>query len=974
MEKLFLVDAYAQIFRAYYAFAGRPMRNREGLNTSPIFGFTKFLRDIIINERPHYLGVAFDPKGGNFRNRLFPDYKANRSETPEDIIAAVPHIKDILRAMRIPILEVPDYEADDVIGTLSHKAAAEGLDVYMVTPDKDFGQLVTPNVRIYKQRKGGEGVEIVGPAEIKEHYGFDDPRKVIDILALWGDASDNIPGVKGVGEKGAIKLVNEVGTVEEILSNLDKLKGKQRENVEAGAEQLRLSKVLATIALDAPIDFVPTELAMCAPDCEALKEIYRKLDFNMFLREMELSAHSPFNGLVCPEASAVKGNCEERGGVGASVAQPVVPPAPVAVDLFGNPIPQPKVTTSAPTPVAEPALGGGFDLFSQAAPLYQTIDTTEHTYTTLDTPQAAAEVVARLVKAPLVAFDTETSGLDYHTDHIVGVGLSATPHEAYYVPMSVDNRAEMLEALRPLLENDGVEKVGQNIKFDLLMLRREGVEVRGKLWDTMIMHYLIDPESRHGMNHLAQTLLGYQPIEIESLIGRGASQLTMDRVSVDQVAPYCSEDADITLQLYHTLLSKLREAGAEELYNTIEEPLIRTLADMEWEGVKVDTALLADYGRELGVQLATLEGEIRDLAGMPGLNVNSSRQLGVALFEVLKIDAKPKRTKTKQYSTEEEYLQFLSDRHPIVPKILEYRGIKKLLSTYVEALPELVNPATGRIHTSYNQAVTATGRLSSTNPNLQNIPVRDELGKRIREAFVATDDDHILLAADYSQVELRLMAHMSGDEAMIEAFRSGEDIHRDTASRLFHVAPSEVTSDQRRKAKTANFGIIYGISAFGLRQRMGNDSMSMAEAKAIIEGYFSSYPGVKAYIDNTITEAKNNGFVQTIFGRKRYLPDINSGNANVRSLAERNAINAPLQGSAADIIKIAMAEVARRFRSEGLRSKMILQVHDELIIDTLKSEQAQVTNILREAMEGAAKLNVPLIVDIGEGDNWLAAH
>ena len=950
------------------------MRNREGLNTSPIFGFTKFLRDIIINERPHYLGVAFDPKGGNFRNRLFPDYKANRSETPEDIIAAVPHIKDILRAMRIPILEVPDYEADDVIGTLSHKAAAEGLDVYMVTPDKDFGQLVTPNVRIYKQRKGGEGVEIVGPAEIKEHYGFDDPRKVIDILALWGDASDNIPGVKGVGEKGAIKLVNEVGTVEEILSNLDKLKGKQRENVEAGAEQLRLSKVLATIALDAPIDFVPTELAMCAPDCEALKEIYRKLDFNMFLREMELSAHSPFNGLVCPEASAVKGNCEERGGVGASVAQPVVPPAPVAVDLFGNPIPQPKVTTSAPTPVAEPALGGGFDLFSQAAPLYQTIDTTEHTYTTLDTPQAAAEVVARLVKAPLVAFDTETSGLDYHTDHIVGVGLSATPHEAYYVPMSVDNRAEMLEALRPLLENDGVEKVGQNIKFDLLMLRREGVEVRGKLWDTMIMHYLIDPESRHGMNHLAQTLLGYQPIEIESLIGRGASQLTMDRVSVDQVAPYCSEDADITLQLYHTLLSKLREAGAEELYNTIEEPLIRTLADMEWEGVKVDTALLADYGRELGVQLATLEGEIRDLAGMPGLNVNSSRQLGVALFEVLKIDAKPKRTKTKQYSTEEEYLQFLSDRHPIVPKILEYRGIKKLLSTYVEALPELVNPATGRIHTSYNQAVTATGRLSSTNPNLQNIPVRDELGKRIREAFVATDDDHILLAADYSQVELRLMAHMSGDEAMIEAFRSGEDIHRDTASRLFHVAPSEVTSDQRRKAKTANFGIIYGISAFGLRQRMGNDSMSMAEAKAIIEGYFSSYPGVKAYIDNTITEAKNNGFVQTIFGRKRYLPDINSGNANVRSLAERNAINAPLQGSAADIIKIAMAEVARRFRSEGLRSKMILQVHDELIIDTLKSEQAQVTNILREAMEGAAKLNVPLIVDIGEGDNWLAAH
>ncbi len=972
MEKLFLVDAYAQIFRAYYAFAGRPMRSREGLNTSPIFGFTKFLRDIIINERPHYLGVAFDPKGGNFRNRLFPDYKANRSETPEDIIAAVPYIKEILRAMRIPILEVPDYEADDVIGTLSHKAAARGLDVYMVTPDKDFGQLVTPSVRIYKQRKGGEGVEIIGPAEIKEHYGFDDPRKVIDILALWGDASDNIPGVKGVGEKGAIKLVNEFGTVEEILADTGRLKGKQRENVEAGAEQLRLSKVLATIALDAPIDFVPSELAMCAPDCEALKEIYRKLDFNMFLREMELSAHSPFNGLVCPEATAFKeANCVERAGNGGVEA--ATPAVPSATDLFGNPIEAPKQSAPASTTSSDSSLGGGFDLFSQNTPLYNTIDTVKHTYTIVSTPAEVAVLVEQLLKAERVSFDTETSGLDYHSDHIVGIGLAATPHTAYYVPMGPDNRAEVLAALRPLLESEAVEKVGQNIKFDLLMLRREGVEVRGKLWDTMIMHYLINPESRHGMNHLAQTLLGYQPIEIESLIGRGANQLTMDRVAVEKVAPYCAEDADITLQLYETLLPQLREAGAEELYNTIEEPLIGTLADMEWEGVKVDVVQLADYGRELNVQLAELESDIRTLAGMPALNVNSSRQLGVALFEVLKIDSKPKRTKTKQYSTEEEYLQFLSERHPIVPKILEYRGIKKLLSTYVEALPALVNPATGRIHTSYNQAVTATGRLSSTNPNLQNIPVRDELGKRIREAFVASDDNHTLLAADYSQVELRLMAHMSGDEAMIEAFRSGEDIHRDTASRLFHVAPNDVTSDQRRKAKTANFGIIYGISAFGLRQRMGGD-MSMGEAKAIIDGYFASYPRVKEYIDNTIAEAKNNGFVQTICGRKRYLPDITSANANVRSLAERNAINAPLQGSAADIIKIAMAEVARRFREEGLRSKMILQVHDELIVDAVLSEKAQVEKILREAMEGAATLRVPLVVDIGEGASWLEAH
>ena len=969
MEKLFLVDAYAQIFRAYYAFAGRPMRNREGLNTSPIFGFTKFLRDIIINERPHYLGVAFDPKGGNFRNQLFPDYKANRSETPEDIIAAVPYIKEILKAMRIPILEVAGYEADDVIGTLSHKAAAAGYDVYMVTPDKDFGQLVGPTVRIYKQRKGGEGVEIVGPAEIKGHYGFDDPRKVIDILALWGDASDNIPGVKGVGEKGAIKLVNEFGTVEEILADTTRLKGKQRENVEAGAEQLRLSKVLATISLDAPIEFVPSELAMCAPDCEALRDIYRRLDFNMFLREMELSAHSPFNGMVCPEASAV-------GRVEPATVEPpqsAQPSQPVATDLFGNPIEAPKQPAPASATPLDSSLGGDFDLFSQATPLYQTIDTVEHSYTLVDTPELLSQVVEKLSAAPLLSFDTETSGLDYHTDHVVGIGLAATPHEAFYVPMGPDNRTEVLAALRPLLENEAIEKVGQNVKFDLLMLRREGVEVGGRLWDTMIMHYLIDPESRHGMNHLAQTLLGYQPIEIETLIGRGAKQLTMDRVAVADVAPYCSEDADITLQLYHTLLPKLSEVGALELYNSIEEPLIRTLADMEWEGVKVDVAQLADYGRELGVQLATLESDIRSLAGMPDLNVNSSRQLGVALFEVLKIDSKPKRTKTKQYSTEEEYLQFLSDRHPIVPKILEYRGTKKLLSTYVEALPALVNPATGRIHTSYNQAVAATGRLSSANPNLQNIPVRDDQGRRIREAFVASDSDHILLAADYSQVELRLMAHMSGDKAMIEAFRSGEDIHRDTASRLFHVATAEVTPDQRRKAKTANFGIIYGISAFGLRQRMGNE-MSIGEAKAIIDGYFASYPAVKEYIDRTIAEAKNNGFVQTIFGRKRYLPDINSANANVRSLAERNAINAPLQGSAADIIKIAMAEVARRLKAEGLRSKMILQVHDELIVDTIVSEKAKVEKILREAMEGAAQLAIPLVVDVGEGANWLEAH
>ncbi len=957
MEKLFLIDAYAQIFRAYYAFAGRPMRNREGLNTSPIFGFVKFLRDIIINERPHYLGVAFDPKGGNFRNQLFPEYKANRSETPEDIIAAVPYIKEVLKAMRIPILEVAGYEADDVIGTLSHKAAAAGYDVYMVTPDKDFGQLVAPNVRIYKQRKGGEGVEIVGLERIKEHYGFDDPRKVIDILALWGDAADNIPGVKGIGEKGAIKLVNEIGGVEDILSNLDKLKGKQRENVEAGAEQLRLSKVLATIALDAPIEFVPEELAMCAPDCEALREIYKKLDFNMFLREMEAGAFSPFNSQVCPEAVGYQkaARCE----------QPAQPQQPQSLDLFGNPVE--VVTTTKSNPADTMAMG---DLFAPATPLYNTIDTTPHTYTLCDTPEKVSAAVEELSRATRLSFDTETTGFDYFGDRVVGVGLCAEPHKAFYVPTSVSGA---MDSLRPLLENPEVEKVGHNIKFDVQMLRHEGVEVRGFLWDTMIMHYLLDPDGRHSLNHLSQTLLGYQPIEIESLIGRGTKQLTMDRVAVELVAPYCAEDADVTLQLFDNLLPRLEKDGAKELYKTIEEPLIKTLADMEREGVRVDSNQLAAYAEELNAQMATLEEQIRALAGEPTLNVNSSRQLGVVLFEKLRIDPKPKKTKTKQYSTEEEYLVFLSERHPIVSKILEYRGIKKLLSTYVEALPLLINPATGHIHTSYNQAVVATGRLSSTNPNLQNIPVRDELGRPIRRAFVASDGDHLLLSADYSQVELRLMAHMSGDEGMIEAFRSGEDIHRDTASRLFHTAPEEVTSDQRRKAKTANFGIIYGISAFGLRQRMGGD-MSMGEAKEIIEGYFRSYPKVKEYIDNTIREAKGNGYVKTIFARKRFLPDINSANANVRSLAERNAINAPLQGSAADIIKIAMVRVARRLSEEGLRSKMILQVHDELIVDTLRSEKERVKEILRQEMEGAAMLLVPLTVDVGEGENWLDAH
>lgn len=954
MEKLFLVDAYAQIFRAYYAFAGRPMRNRQGLNTSAIFGFTKFLRDIILRERPHYLGVAFDPKGGNFRNRLYPAYKANRSETPEDIIASIPYIKRILDAMRIPILEVPDYEADDVIGTLSHKAAAEGYDVYMVTPDKDFGQLVEPRVRIYKQLKNGEGIEILGPDEIKAHYGFDDPRKVIDILAIWGDASDNIPGVRGIGEKGAIKLVGEFGTVEQILASTDRLSGKQKENIEAGAEQLLLSKKLATIALDAPIDFVPSSLAMEAPDCDALREVYRELDFGMFLREMEFSGSSPFNRMVCPEAETHKRTTAE-------------PEASAPKDLFGN-----AVAMSPAAPKAVPQTFEEGDLFAQTPMQYATIDTVPHEYTVADTPELLAAAIADIGSARRFALDTETTGFDCFSDRIVGLSLCRTKGKAYYVPFSEADRAQKLAALKPLLEDSATEKIGQNIKFDLLMLRGAGIELGGKLHDTMIMHYLVDPEARHNMDYLAQTLLGYSPVPIESLIGRGSGQITMDRVPVAQVAPYCCEDSDVALQLFDALLPKVAEVGETQLYDRIEEPLIRTLADMEWTGVKIDSARLADYGRQLSADMASLEERIRSLTGIADLNINSARQLGVALFEVLKIDSKPKRTKTKQYSTDEEYLQFLADRHPAVPLILEYRGIKKLLSTYVEALPQLVNPRTERIHTSFNQAVTATGRLSSTNPNLQNIPVREELGRQIRTAFVPSDSDHVILSADYSQVELRLMAHVSGDRNMIEAFLHGEDIHRDTASRLFHVPLDEVTPEQRRRAKTANFGIIYGISAFGLRQRMGG--ISMSEAKEIIDNYFASYPQIKTYIDNVIAKARETGYVETIFGRRRYLPDIRSANANVRSIAERNAINAPLQGSAADIIKIAMNTVRRRFAEEGIVSKMILQVHDELIVDTLRSEVERVSAIVRESMEGAARLSVPLTVDVGVGENWLEAH
>ncbi|MBR2419434.1 MAG: DNA polymerase I [Rikenellaceae bacterium] len=963
MKRLFLIDAYALIFRYYYAFMTRPMRNREGLNTSPVFGFVKFLRDILRREQPDCLGVAFDPKGGCFRREIFPEYKANRSATPEDIHAAVPYIKRLCEAMRIPVLEVAGYEADDVIGTLAHKAAAEGFEVFMVTPDKDYGQLVTDRVKIYKQK--GEGVEIVDREAIKEHYGFDDPILVRDVLALWGDASDNIPGVQGIGEKGAIKLVNQFGTVEQILEHTDELTPKQRANVEAGAEQLLLSKRLASIVLDVPIEFDAEALRVEQPDVDALRKLYIDLNFNMFARELPADPTAPAEEPAPTQAKQtqlIQATLEKsRAKRAASLAgQGDMFAAMEAATADSD------TTTPESTSDEQPAKDVQQSLF-EGDGIYATAATTPHKYHIVRTAEELSELVNRLSKFEEICFDTETSGLDFFNDRLVGMSFAVEPHEAWYVAW----QPEFAEIVRPLMENDQIAKIGQNIKFDAMMLRAAGIEVRGKKYDTMILHYLLDPESRHNMNVLAQRYLNYSPIEIETLIGRGAKQLTMDMIAVDRVAEYAAEDADVTLQLKQALWPKVCDEGLQYLYAEIEEPMIDVLADMEWTGVRIDTQSLADYKIELQKELTDLEWKIRELADEPTLNVNSSRQLGEVLFAKLRIDPKPRMTKTKQFRTDEEYIQSLASRHPIVGLILEYRGVKKLLSTYVEALPQLVNRRTGHIHTSYNQAVTATGRLSSANPNLQNIPIRDERGRRIRAAFIPSDSDHVLLSADYSQVELRLMAHLSGDESLIEAFRAGQDVHSATAARLFHVDLQSVTSEQRRRAKTANFGIIYGISAFGLAQRL---DISRTESKEIIEGYFASYPKVKEYMDRAAEQARNEGFVSTIFGRRRYLNDINSRNAVARGVAERNAINAPIQGSAADIMKLAMVEMYRKMRAAGLRSRMILQVHDEIVIDLYRPEQEAVAKIVVEAMERAAQLSVPLTVDYGVGENWLEAH
>ena len=955
-KRLFLIDAYALIYKYYYAFMGRPMRNREGLNTSVVFGFTKFLRDILKREKPDLIGVAFDPAGGSFRRDIFPEYKANRPPTPEDIKLSVPYVKRLLDAMCIPTLEVAGFEADDVIGTLAKQGTKAGYSVYMVTPDKDYGQLVDDNCVIYNQK--GDDIIIVDRVAITEKYGFNDPVLVRDMLALWGDASDNIPGVPGIGEKGACKLVREWGEVENILANTDKIGGKTGKNIAEWGERLRLAKELTTIRLDAPIMLDEAALTMCEPNYTELRALYAELNFSLFARDLEN---------VAPIEVVAEGPKQEPQIQLQEVARAKAETKRKAKmegqgDLFAM--------FDAPA-VAVPTVEAVEAEVSMAEYGMRNASNTPHEYITITTAEELQRVVDHIATFDEFCFDTETTNVSPMLCSLVGISLAVEPHKAWYVPVNSENIDSYVDVLRPLFADERTTKIGQNIKYDILVLRRYGLEVRGPKVDTMLLHYLLDAEAQHNMNYLAERYLGYSPIAIETLIGKGAKQLTMDMVSIERVAEYAAEDADVTLQLKHKLYPEVESQGMAELYHSVEEPMIDVLADMEFEGVTIDRDALARYGVELRERLQSLEAEVREMAGEAELNINSSRQLGEVLFGKLRITDKPKMTKTKQFSTDEEYLQTFAYDFPIVSKILEYRGVKKLLSTYVDALPELINPSTGRIHTSYNQAVTATGRLSSTNPNLQNIPIRDALGKPIRSAFVASDKGHTLVAADYSQIELRLMAHLSGDSALIEAFNHGEDIHSATAARLFHKSTEEVSSDERRKAKTANFGIIYGISAFGLAQRL---DIPNREAKELIENYFATYPSVKGYMDGAIQRAAEQGYVETMFGRRRTLHDITSSNRTVRGLAERNAINAPIQGSAADIMKLAMSEIRRRFLSENIASKMIMQVHDEVVIDTLNEELESVKRIVKEAMESVATLRVPLIAEVNSGDNWLDAH
>ena len=968
MKRLFLLDAYALIYRAYYAFMRMPRINSKGMNTSAIFGFVNTLDDVLTREKPSHLAVVFDPSGPTFRHEAYEQYKANREATPEDIKLAVPIIKQIVEAYRIPVIEVPGYEADDVIGTLAGLAEKEGFEVLMMTPDKDYGQLVTEHIKIYKPRFGGSGFDTLGMAEVLEKWGLESTTQVIDLLGLMGDASDNIPGCPGVGEKTAVKLLQQFGGIDNMLEHTDEIKGALRAKVEANVEQIKFSKFLATIKTDVPVEFDEVRFVIEEPDVKALVGIYEELEFRSHIKKLGIR-----NEELGIKKTNVKGDVSGMGSLFDNEELGI-----------RNEELKDGVLYSPPVLGGVPEGGGGSQL--------STFNSQLSTYVCVDTEEKQRELVDRLLGVKMFAFDTETTSLDALDAELVGFSFAIfhrheirdTRHEisdlsdnsqlptAYYVPVSAD-RAEAqktVDLFRAVFENEAIEKTGHNIKYDLMVLANYGVELKGRLFDTMIAHYLLQPELRHSMDYLAEILLKYKTIHIDELIGaKGKNQGSMRDVPLEKISIYAAEDADITLRLREVLEPQIEEMGLRELFYDVEMPLVRVLAEMERTGVLIDDFALAQSSGVMTAEMQRIERNIREISGA-NINLSSPKQVGELLFDVLKISDKARKTSKGQYVTDEETLEALRSKHPVVGEILEYRGVKKLLSTYIDALPKLINARTGRVHTSFNQTVTATGRLSSSNPNLQNIPIRDEQGKEIRKAFIASEG-RVFMSADYSQVELRLMAHLSQDKNMLAAFNADHDIHAATAANIYKVPIEAVTSDMRRKAKTANFGIIYGISIFGLSERLG---VSRAEAKELIDGYFMSFPGVKDYIDTTIENARRDGYVETLLHRRRYLPDINSRNANVRGYAERNAVNAPIQGTAADIIKIAMVKIADRLKREGLKTEMLLQVHDELNFNVPLDEVDRVKALVREEMEGAFSLSVPLRVDIGVGANWLEAH
>ena len=920
MSKLFLIDAYALIYRSYYAFLRNPRINSKGLNTSAIMGFCNTLNEVLTKESPTHIGVAFD-HGKTFRHDAFPEYKAQREETPEDIKLSVPLIKQILEAMHIPILQVDGFEADDIIGTVATRFGSDGIETFMLTPDKDYGQLIGPNVFMYRPRHGG-GYEIIGEKEVGDKYGIPTPAQVIELLALMGDTADNFPGCPGVGEKTAAKLINQFGNIDNMLQHTDEIKGKLREKVENAVEDIKMSKFLATIRTDVPMQLDLDELKVEQPDEAKLRTIFEELEFrtliNKFLNKGEVKSKTDDNQL----------------------------------DLFAE---------NTANESSEPKFAKN-----------ESIKTTQHDYQLVENEGELRRLCDFFITKEFISIDTETTSTDAISAELVGLSFSAEESKAFYVPVpaNYEEALKVVEIFKPLYESDKIMKIGQNIKYDYEVLTRYGVTIQGKMFDTMIAHYLIQPELHHNMDYLAETLLGYQTIHIEELLGpKGKKQKNMRDLSPTDIYEYAAEDADITLRLKNVLEPRLKELGVEELFWNIEMPLVRVLADMELNGVCLDTEALQDTSKIFNERMREYEQEIYKEAGEE-FNISSPKQVGDILFGKLKIMDKPKKTKTGQYVTSEEVLQSLENKSPIVRNILNYRGIKKLLSTYIDALPKLINPRTGHIHTSFNQALTATGRLSSSDPNLQNIPVRTDDGKEIRKCFIP-EEGCLFFSADYSQIELRIMAHLSEDENMMEAFREGHDIHRATAAKIWHEDIDKVTDAQRKKAKQANFGIIYGITTYGLAQRM---DISNAEAKDLIQDYFRTFPKVQAYMEHAKEVARAKGYAETLFHRRRYLADINSRNATVRGFAERNAINAPIQGTEADIIKVAMVHIWERFKKEGIRSKMILQVHDELNFSVYPEEREQVERIVIEEMQNAYPLNVPLIADAGWGKNWLEAH